>query len=1072
MNKDCARNRNSDTENGIDRRGFLKCSALLGGAVAAGGGIPFFAALRNYADAMEEKTGAYIHHLPENQIYSACQQCNTNCGIKVKLVDGMVAKIDGNPYSPWAMTPQIPENTHVKDAASVEGSLCPKGQAGIQTLYDPYRIIEVLKRAGKRGENKWQTIPFDQAIKEIVEGGNLFGEGKVDGLKDIVVLRDKAVAKALAEDSALVAEKKMTIEEFKAKHAANLRYLIDPDHPDLGPRNNQFCLLWGRLKNGRAEFIRDFVAKECGSVNYHGHTTVCQGSLYFTGKAMSDQFVEGKFTGGSKFYWQGDTGNAEFAIFVGANPFEANYGPPLRVQKITEGTVDGRMKIAVIDPRCSKTASRAWKWLPVEPINGVGTIAMAMIQWVMDNNRFDAAYLSNANKAAARKDGEPTWSQAPWLVKIGEEGAPGKFLRGSDLGRARDTRTNKEGKGWDFDSFIVKQGSEFVSFDPNDEKNPVEGELFVDMTLDGGIRVKSVLQLIREAANKNPVEKWCDIAGVIKDDLIEVAKEFTSHGKKAVADIHRGVSQDTGGFYNVCAWYTLNCLIGNIGWQGGLCKSTTYNYAGDKPGKPFNMSVQHKNAMKAWGINIIRHTSVYDKTTMFTGYPAKRTWYPFATDIYQEVIPSIGDMYPYHIKALLMYMGSPVYSLPSGHTLINILKDPKKLPLFIASDIVVGETSMYADYIFPDTTYLERWEFPGAHPSVAPKVFPVRQPAAAPITPAVKVFGEDMPMNMEAMILAMAEKLGLPGYGEDALGAGVSVKREEDLYLRMVANVAFGDKPDGSDKVPAADKEEMRIFVEARRHLPKTVFDEKRWRKVVGEELWPHVVYVLNRGGRFQAYASAYKDGQLVNKYDKMVGLYFEKLATTRHSMTGKPYLPHATYLEGPTDCMGNLIQDRKKGFDMSLITYKYITQTKSRTSGDYWLSAVYPENYVEISAFDSGRLELKNNDMVRIVSATNPDGVWDLGNGVVKPIIGRIKVLEGIRPGVVAFSLGHGHWAQGAMPFEIDGKAISADPRKARGFHANAAMRVDPVLKNTTLCDVVGGSAVFYQSSVKLIKA
>jgi tetrathionate reductase subunit A len=68
-------------------------------------------------------------------------------------------------------------------------------------------------------------------------------------------------------------------------------------------------------------------------VNYHGHTTVCQGSLYFSGKAMSDQFVEGKFTGGSKFYWQADTGNAEFCIFVGANPFEANYGPPLRVPR-------------------------------------------------------------------------------------------------------------------------------------------------------------------------------------------------------------------------------------------------------------------------------------------------------------------------------------------------------------------------------------------------------------------------------------------------------------------------------------------------------------------------------------------------------------------------------------------------------------------------------------------------------------------------------------------------------------------------------------------------------------------
>ena len=72
----------------------------------------------------------------------------------------------------------------------MDGSLCPKGQAGIQALYDPYRLVKVLKRAGKRGENKWKTIPFDEALKEIVEGGDLFGEGRVDGLKDICALRD------------------------------------------------------------------------------------------------------------------------------------------------------------------------------------------------------------------------------------------------------------------------------------------------------------------------------------------------------------------------------------------------------------------------------------------------------------------------------------------------------------------------------------------------------------------------------------------------------------------------------------------------------------------------------------------------------------------------------------------------------------------------------------------------------------------------------------------------------------------------------------------------------------------
>ena len=67
-----------------------------------------------------------------------------------------------------------------------------------------------------------------------------------------------------------------------------------------------------------------------------------------------------------KFYWQADTGNGEFILFVGANPYEANYGPPLRNGKITDGIVNNGMKIAVVDPRCSKGTARAWKWLPVQ----------------------------------------------------------------------------------------------------------------------------------------------------------------------------------------------------------------------------------------------------------------------------------------------------------------------------------------------------------------------------------------------------------------------------------------------------------------------------------------------------------------------------------------------------------------------------------------------------------------------------------------------------------------------------------------------------------------------------------
>jgi anaerobic selenocysteine-containing dehydrogenase len=757
----------------------------------------------------------------------------------------------------------------------------------------------------------------------------------------------------------------------------------------------------------------------------------------------------------------------EFILFVGASPYEANYGPPLRGPKLTEGMINNGMKIAVVDPRCSKAAARAWKWLPVRP-NGVAAVGMGLMRWIIDHQRYDARYLANANKAAAKDDHEPTWTQAAWLVKV-KDGKAGTFLRGSEIGLPTEKRPKTEGGDWEFDPFVVMKDGKFLPFDPNSETAAVEGELLVDTEVKG-LKVKSVLQVYREAVSAKTVAEWAKLAGVQEADLVEIAQEFTSHGKKAVADIHRGVSQHTSGFYNVLLYMTLNTLMGNHDWMGGLSKATTYNHVGDKEGKPFDTSKQG-GKLKPWGIDIIRGGIAYDKTTIFDKYPAKRQWYPFSSDIYQEVIPSMGDAYPYSIKAFMLYMGAPVYALPAGHKLIEILSDPQKIPLTFASDIVIGETTMYMDYIFPDLTYLERWEFAGSHPSVTPKVGTIRQPASAPLTETVTVFGEKMPISMESLVLAIAEKMKLPGFGENAFGTGLHLKREEDLYLRMAANIAFGDKPDGSEKVPAAAAEEIAIFEKARRHLPPTVFEAQRWKAVVGPELWPQVVYVLNRGGRFQGYQQAYKDGQMANKYGKMVGIYIQNLATTKNAMTGQTYLPHADYIEGPRDILGRLLDDEAKGFDLTLITYRHIAQTKSRTVGNYWLQALYPENFIDMSVADAQRLGLAEGDRVKVVSASNAEGVWDLGHGHLKPMIGKARILQGMRPGVVGFTLGHGHWAQGAMEVVIDGVTVKADPRRATGVHANAAMRVDPVLKNTGLVDPVGASAVFYQTQVKLLK-
>ncbi|OGN85789.1 MAG: molybdopterin oxidoreductase [Chloroflexi bacterium GWC2_73_18] len=1068
----------------LSRRRLLKHGAFLGGGMlaAALAGEKAAAATQNAILGGGRADAPYEFGDPEHTLYTVCQNCNTGCGVKVKIQEGLAAKIDGSPYSPWSLFPHLPMSTSLDEAARIDSAICPKGQAAVQTVYDPYRIRKVLKRAGKRGENKWRSIPFDQAVAEIVEGGRLFADvpgeedREVEGLRSIRALTDDTVAKAMADDVKKLLDekdpekKRALVEAFTVTHAANLGALIDPEHPDLGPRNNQFVMAWGRMKGGRSDFMRRF-GSGFGTTNLHGHTTVCQGSLYFTCKAISEQYEAGKFTGGQKFYWQADTENARYILFVGANLFEANYGPTNRTVRLTENLASGRTRIAVADPRFSKLASKAETWLPLRPGEDA-PLALAIIRWLIENEGYDATFLRAANRAAAAANGETSWATGSWLVEI-KDGKPGKFVRASDLGivpaemrSIPDPKDATKTIEYEEKFFLVWRDGRPVAFEPNDDTTPVEGDLFVDTAI-AGVQVKSGLQLLRESAEQRTIAEWCELAGVAERDVVHVARELARHGKQAGVDIHRGPAQHTNGFYNVLAWMSVNMLLGNFDWKGGMVKATTYGYDGTKGGVLDLTKVPGK--VTAFGISSIRHDLAYEKTTLFDGYPAKRNWYPLSSDVYEEIVPSIGEAYPYPVKALFLYMGTPVYALPAGHTNIDVLADVAKLPLFFVSDVTVGTTSMYADYVFPDLTWLERWEFHGSHPNMPNKVQPVRQPTAAPIPETATVYGEEMPVSFEALLMGLAEKLDLKAFGPDALGEGLDLRRPEDFYLRAVANLAAGEKPDLEDAVPAADARELEIFTRSRAHLPASVFDEATWREIVGEELWPRVVYVLNRGGRFEEHAKGFDGDRLKHVYGKLLCLYQEKTAGVKHSGTGEALPGVATYVP-LRDFAGNDLSAQSEGYDLQLITHRTITQTKSRTIGNYWLQPIMPENAVLMNPADADRLGLRDGQQVRIVSATNPEGVWDLKNGRKKPIVGALKLTQTMRPGVVSFVLGFGHWATGAEDIVVDGEVVKGDPRRATGIHANAAMWTDPALRHTTcLLDPVGGSVSFYDTKVRV---
>ena len=85
-------------------------------------------------------------------VRSACRGCHGVCQVFVHLDGDKVVKITGDPDSPTS-----------------RGYLCPKGAASVELLYHPNRLTYPLRRAGKRGENKWERISWDAALDEMAE---------------------------------------------------------------------------------------------------------------------------------------------------------------------------------------------------------------------------------------------------------------------------------------------------------------------------------------------------------------------------------------------------------------------------------------------------------------------------------------------------------------------------------------------------------------------------------------------------------------------------------------------------------------------------------------------------------------------------------------------------------------------------------------------------------------------------------------------------------------------------------------------------------------------------------------
>ena len=83
---------------------------------------------------------------------TTCFNCESACGLLAYIdkATNQIQKFEGNPEHPGS-----------------RGRNCAKGPATLNQITDPDRILYPLKRAGKRGEGKWEQVSWDEALDDI-----------------------------------------------------------------------------------------------------------------------------------------------------------------------------------------------------------------------------------------------------------------------------------------------------------------------------------------------------------------------------------------------------------------------------------------------------------------------------------------------------------------------------------------------------------------------------------------------------------------------------------------------------------------------------------------------------------------------------------------------------------------------------------------------------------------------------------------------------------------------------------------------------------------------------------------
>ncbi len=221
-----------------------------------------------------------------------------------------------------------------------------------------------------------------------------------------------------------------------------------------------------------------------------------------------------------------------------------------------------------------------------------------------------------------------------------------------------------------------------------------------------GVEHRGFRQMVLE---DYPMEDLRRATGIPLKTIQRMAREMAAN-RPAVAISDQFATATSNGLGSAMAILALNALLGNVQRPGGLV-------------------LQPEPPWAAWDAVVLDETAR-------TGLSAPRldgagsASCALGLDAVQRLPRAFRTQKPYAAQALFLYMSNPIFTKPDGEQWQRTIKE---IPLVVSFSPIRDESTLCADYVLPDPTYLERWELVEPVPSIGKPMVCFREPVVEPL---------------------------------------------------------------------------------------------------------------------------------------------------------------------------------------------------------------------------------------------------------------------------------------------------------------------------------------------------